>query len=112
VPQHVEPDVALGESGALADVIQGKVGQIYAYDSARLAVMLLDLTPTMWFYRRKACLSEGMQMHQDGDSVGTLLFDSTDPGQVRLAMKVAQAKKPGTCWGGSTEFRVSLRTRR
>jgi hypothetical protein len=74
-------------------IISGKVGHIWEFDEERLAVTLLDLSPNMWSYRRKACLNAGMELGQDGDGEGTLLFDPDDAEQVEAALKVAEVKK-------------------
>jgi hypothetical protein len=74
-------------------IIPGKDGHIWDYGDGLFGVTLLELTPMKWGYRRNACLRAGMELHQDGDSEGTCLFDPTDSEQVRVALKVAQVKR-------------------
>jgi len=74
-------------------IITGKVGHLWEYGEGKLAVTLLDLTPTKWGFRRNACLAVGMQLDQDGHDEGTLLFDPVDEEQVEMALKVAEVKR-------------------
>jgi hypothetical protein len=74
-------------------IIPGKAGHVWAYGAGRLAVTLLELTPRTWGHRKRACLAVGMDLHQDGDYEGTLLFDPTDAEQVQVALKAAHVKR-------------------
>jgi hypothetical protein len=74
-------------------IIPGKDGHVWQYDEDTLAVTLLELKPRAWTLRKQACLAVGMEVTQDGDNEGTCLFDPTDSEQVRVALKVAQAKR-------------------
>lgn len=44
-----------------------------------------------WNNRRKACEAAGMQVIQDGDTEGTLLFDSEDKAQAKTAIRMVSA---------------------
>ena len=69
--------------------IPGRAGQLFEYDGQRLAVMYLDGTPRAWGNRKRACLAVGMELHQDGDAEGTLLFDPENDAQAELGIQVA-----------------------
>lgn len=74
-------------------IIPGTAGQIWEYGEGKLAVTLLDLTPTKWGFRRNACLAVGMQLDQDGHDEGTLLFSPSDAKQVEMALKVTDVRR-------------------
>jgi len=77
-------------------IIPGKHGHIWDHGDDLFGVTLLDLTPRKWTHRKKLCLEAGMELQQDGDFEGTLLFDPTDVDQVRVALRVAGVKKRRT----------------
>ena len=76
-----------------AAIIPGKYGHLWEFDDNTLALTLLDLTPKKWGNRRRACLGAGMEIHQDGEDEGTLLFDPADDDQLALAVKVCGIKR-------------------
>jgi hypothetical protein len=77
-------------------IIRGKSGQIFEYDNARLGVMYQPAKdawkPKTWGNNRRAALAAGMELHQDGDSEGTLLFDPANVQQSKLAVKIAHCR--------------------
>jgi hypothetical protein len=73
-------------------IIPGKHGHIWERGE-RFAVTLLDLTPRKWNHRKRLCLEEGMELDQDGDFEGTLLFDPTNADQAEAAIGVAKIRK-------------------
>jgi hypothetical protein len=73
--------------------VPGRDGALYRYDRARLAVLYLDGTPRAWGHRRRACIAAGMELVQDGDAEGALLFDPSNDAQAGLAIKVARVKR-------------------
>ena len=74
-------------------IISGKNGHLWDHGAGLFAVTLLDLTRRKWTHRKKLCLKAGMELHQDGDFEGTLLFDPEDSEQVKVALSVAGVKK-------------------
>ena len=74
-------------------IIPGRHGHIWDHGDDLFGVTLLDLTPRKWTHRKKLCLEAGMELQQDGDFEGTLLFDPTDSNQVQVALKVAGVKR-------------------
>lgn len=74
-------------------VIPGRDGLIYEYGSGRLAVMVLDLTPRRWGHIRRQCVAGGMEVLQDGDAEGSLIFDPTDDVQALLAIRAAHIRR-------------------
>jgi hypothetical protein len=49
-------------------------------------------TTEMWTNRKKACLAVEMELHQDGDREGCLLFDPRNAAQAKVAIQVAAVK--------------------
>jgi hypothetical protein len=77
-------------------IIFGRAGQIHQHDLGRLGVMYMPAkakSAEMWNSRRKACIAVGMELHQDGDREGSLLFDPRNAAQAKLAIQVAGVKK-------------------
>jgi len=75
-------------------IIPGKYGHLWE-DDERLAVTIFGpgTTPRIWGNRRRACEAVGMELTQDGDSEGTLVFDPSNRGQARAAIKAAGVKR-------------------
>lgn len=76
-------------------VIIGRQGQIYEYSDTLLGVMFLPSTPRarLWGKYRRLGMQGGMQLAQDGDSEGSLLFVPDHQAQVQLALKIAKVRK-------------------
>jgi hypothetical protein len=74
-------------------VIPGSRGQIYAYDDAFLAVLLLFSSKRAWTHGREKLLATGFTLLQECDTEGTATFDPQNREQVALAIKIAGAKK-------------------
>lgn len=74
-------------------MIPGRDGLLYDYGSGRLGVMVLDLTPRRWGNIRRRCEAVGMELLQDGDAEGALLFDPAAAAQAQLAIRVAHVKR-------------------
>ena len=74
-------------------IIPGRYGHLWEFDHGMLAVTLLDLTPRQWTHRKRACIAAGMELHQDGEDEGTLIFDPGDAAHLAMAVKVAGIKK-------------------
>jgi len=73
--------------------IPGKDGGRWKYGDGRLAVSLLELTPSKWGFRRNACLRAGMTILQYGDDEGTLLFDPSKPAQVEKVGRIHRKRR-------------------
>ena len=79
-------------------VINGKSGQLYEYSDTELGIMFI--TPAtkaprthMWRKMSLVCVAAGMVLRQIGDAEGCLSFDPANPEQVKLAFKLAGAKR-------------------
>jgi hypothetical protein len=55
--------------------------------------MFLMETVGTWNNRRKACEAAGMEVLQDGDTEGTLLFNPEDKIQSRTAIRLVGARQ-------------------
>lgn len=71
--------------------IPGKLGQIYQYGAARLAVMVvpIPLCKNLWGRTRNRLEKLGFVIIQDGDYEGAATFDPADSAQSRAAIKAA-----------------------
>lgn len=56
-------------------VLTSRGSHIYEHGDGRLAATFLKGTPRTWGFRKRRGLAVGMELHQDGDEEGTLLFD-------------------------------------
>jgi hypothetical protein len=91
--------IKLDEDGEA--IVMAKHGQIYDYGSGRFGVMFLFSSAGKWNNRRKACeaaalaspaeAQRGMEVIQDGDTEGTLLFDPENRDQAKLAIRLVGA---------------------
>lgn len=79
-------------------IIPGKHGQLYDHedhedheDGERFAV-IHSTTPRKWGFTRTECLAAGMELHQDGDNEGTLLFDPNNLQHVKVAIRAASCR--------------------
>jgi hypothetical protein len=79
-----------------AQVIVGKTGEMYAFDSTRLAVMLQLGSAAAWTARRKQCEAAGFTTFNAGHTEGVLLFDPTNETQAAAALRVAGVKQRRT----------------
>jgi len=78
-------------------IIPGRYGHLWD-DGDRLAVTIFGehATKTLWTYRRRACLAAGMELVQDGDAEGTLMFDPSNAEQAQAAIRAAGVKRRRT----------------
>lgn len=74
-------------------IIPGRNGHVYEDSPARLGVLLMFRSPKPWGHRRRAGIAAGMELYQDGESEGSLLFDPAKPEQARVAISIAGIKK-------------------
>ena len=65
---------------------------IYEHSQTRLGIYL-RLTPKAWGYAKKRLLIKGLELRQDGDSEGTLLFDPENPSEARAAIRETGARE-------------------
>lgn len=78
--------------------IPGRDGSLHDHGGGRLAVYVRGSSPEpltaggrkRWAYRPRACIEVGMQLTQDGDDEGVLVFDPSDREQVRVALRMAR----------------------
>jgi hypothetical protein len=73
-------------------IIRGRTGQIYEHGDDRFGVIFSSATfktKEAWNTRRKQCEATGMELHQDGDYEGSLLFDPANKAQVKAAIKTS-----------------------
>lgn len=71
----------------------GRSGEIYAFGDGRMAVLVLEETARRWRFRRREGLAVGMEIIQDGDLEGTLLFDPSNQEQVRIAIRISGVRQ-------------------
>jgi hypothetical protein len=77
-------------------IIPGRDGHLYEHDLGRLGLMYMPVkakTAEMWGNRRRACVAAVMELHQDGDREGSVLFDPANPEQAKLAISTAGVKR-------------------
>jgi len=89
------------EDGTL--IVPGKVGHIFIYNETLLGVMFMPRRqistmppphrPRLWAAAKRQAIGLGMILRQGGDAEGTLSFDPEDPGQCRLAIRIAGIKR-------------------
>ena len=72
--------------------IPGKFGQVYGYESGRLAILFLGRSKRHWHAARKKLVAAGFQTMQDADTEGSALFDPGNTEQCRVAIRVIRAK--------------------
>ena len=84
-------------------VIAGKNGEIYTYSENELAVSFMPglvkgrgvgtWCPKRWGNFRRKAEAVGMTVRQNGDSEGSLSFDSLNREQAKLALQIARARQ-------------------
>ncbi len=72
--------------------IPGKFGQVYEYESGRLAILFLGRSKRQWHAARKRLVAAGFQTMQDADTEGSALFDPDNTEQCRVAIRVLRVK--------------------
>lgn len=72
-------------------IVLAKHGQIYGYSAHKFGVMFMLPTERHWNNRRRECEAAGMEVIQDGDTEGTLLFDPENRDQARTAIRLVGA---------------------
>ena len=72
--------------------IPGKFGQVFQYDSDRLAVMFLGSTKRKWNAFRRKLEAAAFEVMQDVGTEGSALFDPSNPKQCRIAIRIIRAK--------------------
>lgn len=78
-------------------IIVGRLGHLYDHgDGSRFGVLLLLPTKRRWNHAKKKLRAAGFEIRQDAETEGTALFDPTNPGQVRLALRIVGAKRKRT----------------
>jgi hypothetical protein len=83
----------LDDDGTL--VLFGRTGQIFEYSDTLLGVIYSnrrDKTSQRWNTHRTAAISVGMELHQHGDTEGSLTFNPKDKAQVKVSIKAAGVK--------------------
>ena len=73
--------------------IPGAEGFVYKHAAERLGLVVTTGTVRTWGFRRDKGLAAGMEIHQDGDTEGSMLFDPGDPEQARAAIDIIDARK-------------------
>lgn len=71
-------------------IIRGRAGQIFAYDSVHLGVLVFCPSKTAWTYAKKKLLAAGFRLLQDCDTEGTATFDPQQSLQVNLAIGITR----------------------
>jgi hypothetical protein len=72
-------------------IVRAKHGQIYEYGPGQFGAMFMFETKIPWNNRRRECERAGMKVIQDGETEGTLLFDSENRDQAKVAIKTVGA---------------------
>ena len=73
-------------------IISGTSGHIYENGDGNFGTVFMSekfRSREAWNNRRKECLAVGMELHQDGDYEGTLIFDPSNVKQAKTAIKVS-----------------------
>jgi hypothetical protein len=87
-------------------IIKGSAGHIYEHStqrgtgrstgrSSKLGMMFMSdkfTTREAWNNRRRDGMSVGMQLHQDGDYEGSMLFDASNTKQAAAAIRITGAR--------------------
>ena len=85
------------DGGDGTTIIPGRKGKshLFEYDGESLGVVVMpeNSTAHWWNAAREAFLRAGMEILQDCDQEGTVIFDPENREQVRLAFKYAEAKR-------------------
>jgi hypothetical protein len=77
--------------------IPGRDGLIYEYGGGKLCVLVMPGDRRkIWGHRRRLGLNAGMEVHQDGDYEGSLLFDPENAEHSELAIKFAHIRRKKT----------------
>lgn len=69
--------------------IVGRTGTIAGQWQGRGVVIIQRPTAKTWNFVRRTLERAGLEIHQDGDTEGSMLFDPSDKRQVRAAIKAA-----------------------
>ena len=72
-------------------IIVGRRGQIYEHGSGKLGVMFLGATAKIWGNARRKMLAAGYELHQNGDTEGSCLFQADNAEQMKVAFSVVGA---------------------
>ena len=80
-----------GEDGEFR--FPGRTGEIYPFGDGQMAVLVLEQTVRRWRFRKREGLAVGMEVIQDGDAEGTLLFDPSNEEQVRVAIRISGVRQ-------------------
>ena len=76
------------------DIIAGKLGHIYEHSNTQLGLLFMPSAPRvrLWSSTKAKGMAAGMIVRQNGESEGTLLFDSNNPAQARLAVSLVRSR--------------------
>jgi hypothetical protein len=66
---------------------------IFEHGEGKLGISLLFNSARTWATAKARCLAVGMELHQDGETEGTFLFDPENEVQARVAKKETKAQK-------------------
>ena len=83
--------IKLDEDGE--PVVLAKHGEIYDFGRGRFGVMFMLDSVRVWNSRRQECEKAGMQVIQDGDCEGTLLFNPENKEQAKTAIRLVGARQ-------------------
>lgn len=94
--RHRLKSVRLADEGVTSErFIEGRSGLITEYSPTRLHLVLSPGTGNAgwWANRRRSAIAAGMQLDQDGDTEGSLIFDPTDAKQALAAIRISGCKQ-------------------
>jgi len=86
-------------------VIPGKRGHVFEYGANRFGVILMLATKKRWNFLKRKLVAAGLQLKQDAETEGALLFDPANGAQARISLEVIRAR---FCRGLSDAQRAHL----
>jgi hypothetical protein len=73
-------------------VIPGKRGHVFEYGANRFGVILMLATKKRWNFLKRKLVAAGLQLKQEADTEGALIFDPANDAQVRIALEVIHVR--------------------
>lgn len=76
------------------EIVRGRNGDVYQYDSNRFGVCFMPSTPSprKWTAVRSRLVNAGFELHQVGNCEGTAVFNPNNKAQSKVALEIIAAK--------------------